>query len=338
MNTEETRAILTIALMAAFADGLKDERERQSVKRVADALGPDAGFDLPALYREVLLARPDLAQVAASLPTAESRQLAYEMAVGVCDADGVQGPAEREFLQKLAAALGLDRATAAAASDAAEAVAAAGFDQEPSPPVPATAGAESAATGAAATAATVATAGAVTGRPSLSDAQMDKLILDASITNAALELLPETLASMAIIPLQMRLVYRIGRSYGYPMDTSHAKDFLATLGVGLTSQYLEQFGRKLLGGLLGGVGGGLGRTVGRQAASSGLTFATTYALGRVAQRFYAGGRTLDGATLKQTFADLLAEARTLAPGYRAQIEQKAGTIDVRSLASLVKQA
>ena len=110
---------------------------------------------------------------------------------------------------------------------------------------------------------------------------------------------------MAIIPLQVRLVYRIGKSYGYPMDASHAKDFIATLGVGLTGQYLEQFGRKLLGGLLGGVGGGLGRTVGRQAASSGMTFATTYALGRVAQRYYAGGRTLDTASLKQTFTDLL---------------------------------
>jgi uncharacterized protein (DUF697 family) len=176
------------------------------------------------------------------------------------------------------------------------------------------------------------------GKANISDAEMDKLILNASITNAALELLPETLASMAIIPLQMRLVSRIGKAHGYPMDRTHAKDFIATLGVGLTGQYLEQFGRKLLGGLLGGLGGGIGRGVGRQAASSGLTFATTYALGRVAQRYYAAGRTIDTATLKQTFASLLDEARGLAPRYREQIEQKAGTIDVRNLASLVRQA
>jgi uncharacterized protein (DUF697 family)/tellurite resistance protein len=337
MNAQETRATMSIALMAAFADGLKDESERAAVKRVAEALGPEAGFDLPGLYREVLLARPDLGQVAAQLQSREARQLAYEMAVGICDADGVQGPAEKEFLQTLATVLGLDPTTAAATSDAAEALAEAGFSMEPAAGARIHGATAAAGAGAAATGALAAT-GTVTGRASISDAETDKMILDASITNAALELLPETIASMAIIPLQMRLVYRIGRSYGYPMDTSHAKDFLATLGVGLTSQYLEQFGRKLLGGLLGGVGGGLGRTVGRQAASSGLTFATTYALGRVAQRYYAGGRTLDTATLKQTFSDLLAEARSLAPGYRAQIEQKAGTIDVRSLASLVKQA
>ena len=333
MNAQETRSILTIALLAAFADGMKDERERAAVKRVAEVLGPDAGFDFPALYRDVLLTRPDLATVAAGLQSDGTRQLAYEMAVGMCDADGAQGPAEREFLQKLAAALGINGATAAAASAQADEIADAAFDAGP-----ATAAAAAGAAGVAASAAgpQVAT-GTVTGRSTMPDAEMDKTILNAAIMNAALELLPESLASMAIIPLQVRLVYKIGKSYGYPMDMSHAKDFIATLGVGLTGQYLEQFGRKLLGGLLGGVGGGIGRTVGRQVASSGMTFATTYAIGRVAQRYYAGGRTLDAGTLKQTFAGLLDEARGLAPRYRQQIEQKASTIDVRNLASLVKQ-
>jgi uncharacterized protein (DUF697 family)/tellurite resistance protein len=333
MNPQETRSVLTIALLAAFADGMKDERERAAVKRVAEVLGPDAGFDFPALYRDVLLTKPDLAAVVTGLQSDGARQLAYEMAVGVCDADGAQGPAEREFLQRLAAALGINGAAAAAASAQADQIADAAFDAGPS----ATAAAAGAATVAASAAGPQVATGTVTGRSTLSDADLDKSILNASITNAALELLPETLASMAIIPLQIRLVHKIGKSYGYPMDMSHAKDFIATLGVGLTGQYLEQFGRKLLGGLLGGVGGGLGRTVGRQVASSGMTFATTYAIGRVAQRYYAGGRTLDTATLKQTFTGLLDEARGLAPRYREQIEQKAATIDVRSLASLVKQ-
>ena len=313
MNEQETKSVLTIALMAAFADGLKDDRERAAVRRVADALGPEAGFDLPGLYRDVLLSKPDLAQVAVALQSQESRQLAYEMAVGICDADGAQGPAEAEFLAKLASALNVPVSVASSVKGSADKFADAAF--EPAPAV----------------------AGTVLGKASVSAAEMDQMILNASITNAALELLPESIASMAIIPLQMRLVYRIGKAYGYEMDRSHAKDFLATLGVGLTSQYLEQFGRKLLGGLLGGIGGGLGRSIGRQVASSGLTFATTYALGRVAERYYAGGRTLDTATLKQTFASLLEEARGLASRYQGEIEHKAATIDTRSLASLIKQ-
>jgi uncharacterized protein (DUF697 family) len=178
----------------------------------------------------------------------------------------------------------------------------------------------------------------VQGKAGLAPAEYDKLILDASIMNAALEVLPESLASMAIIPLQLRLVYRIGKSYGYPMDMSQAKDFVATLGVGLTGQYVEQLGRKLLGGLLGGLAGGLGRAVGHQAASSGMSFATTYALGRLAQRYYAAGRSLDTEMLKQMFASLVQEARGMAPQYRQQIAQQASTIDTRSLASLLKQS
>jgi uncharacterized protein (DUF697 family) len=320
MEIQQTRSILTVALMAAFADGLKDEREREAVRRLAETLGAEGSIDLPAWYRDVLLSKPDLVEVVKPLDSPGLRQYAYEMAVGIANADGSQDTAEAAFLARLAAALGLQPEAANATVQQASAMAAAATE-----PPPAAAPAVPAATG------------TVLGKASLSDAEMDKSILTASITNAALELLPESIASMAIIPLQMRLVYRIGKAYGYEMDSSHARDFIATLGVGLTSQYVEQFGRKLLGGLLGGLGGGLGRTVGRQAASSGLTFATTYAIGRVAQRYYASGRTLDAASLKETFTALVAEARGLAPKYQSQIEHAAQTIDTRNLVSLVRQ-
>ena len=38
MNEQEQKAILTLSLMAAFADGSKDENERAELKRIADAL------------------------------------------------------------------------------------------------------------------------------------------------------------------------------------------------------------------------------------------------------------------------------------------------------------
>ena len=88
-------------------------------------------------------------------------------------------------------------------------------------------------------------------------AELDKMILNYSILNGALELLPQSLASMAIIPLQMKMVYRVGKAHGFELDRGHIKDLLATMGVGLTSQYVEQIGRKLIGGLLGRIGGGL---------------------------------------------------------------------------------
>jgi uncharacterized protein (DUF697 family)/tellurite resistance protein len=344
MDNAQTQSILTVALMAAFADGLKDEREREAVRKLADSLGGgEAGVDLPTLYRDVLLRKPDLAQVAGALDSPELRQYAYEMAVGVVNSDGIQNAAEADFLARLARALQLPESAAAATSREATDLTDAVFAG-----AAATAGAGAAAAAAVAAGSTAgpvaggsgpapaAASGTVLGKANVNEAELDQAILKASITNAALELLPETIASMAIIPLQMRLVHRIGQAYGYPMDRTHAKDFIATLGVGLTGQYLEQFGRKLLGGMLGKVGGGMGRTVGKQVASSGMTFATTYAIGRVAQRYYAGGRTMDSGVLKQTFTSLLAEARGIAPQYQQQITQAARTIDTRNLVSMVR--
>jgi uncharacterized protein (DUF697 family)/tellurite resistance protein len=346
MEMQQTRAILTVALMAAFADGLKDGRERDSIHELAEALGGEAGLDLPALYRDVLLQKLDLATVVTPLDTQPLRQYCYEMAVGVVNADGAAVAAEQEFLARLAVALQLppaeSRASAQVASDVATAAA-------PTAAGPSIHGATTAAVGGAQSsnapaaggpspgASTVAT-GTVLGKANVSDAELDKTILNAAITNAALELLPESIATMAIIPLQLRLVYRIGKAYGFEMDASHAREFIATLGLGLTSQYVEQVGRRVLGGLLGTLGGGLGRAVGHQAASSGLTFATTYAIGRIAQRYYAGGRTIDAATLKATFAQLVDEAKGLVPRYQPQIEQAARTINPRNLVSLVRDS
>jgi len=275
--------------------------------------------NLPTLYQDVLMKRVSLAAVAGDLQSTESRQLAYEMAVCVCDADGTQSEAERLFLADVRTSLGLD-ASAAQFSRQAEEIAAA---------VPA--------------AVPVAAAGAAASPvpravPAPDSAELDKSILNAAILNGALELLPETLSTMAIIPLQMKLVYRIGKAHGYELDSGHVKDFLATVGVGLTSQYLEQAGRKLLGGLLGKMGGGLLRGLGNQAVSSGMSFASTYALGHVAKRYYAGGRTLSTQMLKDAFSNVVQEGKGLQTQYLPAIQEKARTLDAGKVLALVRGA
>jgi uncharacterized protein (DUF697 family) len=240
------------------------------------------------------------------------------MAVCVCDADGTQSDAERMFLADVRTSLGLD-ASAAGFSQRAEEIAQTAV-------LPAVAG----------TAAATAVAASAPNSPDT--AELDKSILNAAILNGALELLPETLSTMAIIPLQMKLVYRIGQAYGYQLDSGHVKDFLATVGVGLTSQYLEQAGRKLLGGLLGKVGGGLLRGLGNQAVSSGMSFASTYALGHVAKRYYAGGRTLSTQMLKDAFSGVVKEGQNLQTQYLPAIQEKARTLDAGKVLSLVRGA
>lgn len=311
MQAQQNRAILAICLLAAFADNRKDDREREHIRRVAESLSRDANADLIGLYQDVLLKRIRLEDQAAMLDSTELRQLAYEMAVGVCDADGVHDAAEAAFLERLSAALGLDREVAAQQLEQADAIAALPLDTGTTTDAPAS------------------TTDARAATPDRSE--LERMILNAAILNGALELLPQSLASMAIIPLQTRLVYRVGKAHGYELDRRHITDFLATVGVGLTSQYVEQFGRKLIGGLLGKVLGKTGKTIGSAATGSAFSFASTYALGHVAIQYYGGGRTLDGAALKNAFAGLLGEARSLQQRYTPEIEQRARNLDVGKL-------
>jgi uncharacterized protein (DUF697 family) len=245
------------------------------------------------------------------------------MAVCVCDADGRQSEAERRFLGELKALLKLDAGQTAAFEDEADAIVE--FSEAAAPAV-------------VAVAAGAASPAVVAVQPNVADAELDKSILNYALLNGALELLPQSWASMAIIPLQIKMVYGIGKAHGVALDQGHIKEFIAAAGVGLTSQYLEQFGRKLLGGLLGKAAGKTFGKVGSAATGMAFSFATTYALGQLAKRYYAGGRVMSTAVLRDTFQNLLGPAKQLQAQYLPQIEQKASTIDATQIMAMVRGA
>jgi uncharacterized protein (DUF697 family)/uncharacterized tellurite resistance protein B-like protein len=307
MTRDEQQALISILLMAAYADGSQGDRERAQVRRAAESLG-ETGLDTTSALHDVLLKRVTVAQCAAALQALALRQLAYELAIGVIDADGLRNDAETRFLDDLATALGLERAATDAPLETADALAVVPLEG----PTPA---AE---------------------EPAPSQEDLHKMILNYAILNGALELLPQSAASMAIIPLQMKMVYRIGQRNGYTLDRGHIKDFLATIGVGLTGQYIEEIGRKLIGGLLGKAAGRMVGSLGRSATSVAFSFATTYALGHVAMRYYSGGRTMTSAMLKDAFQSMLGQAKTLQQQYMTQIEQQAQSVDVNRIVQLVR--
>jgi uncharacterized protein (DUF697 family)/tellurite resistance protein len=358
MSNEEIRAILSICLLAAYADNNKHDREREQIKQVADALGQHEDVNLPGLYQDVLLRRVQLPGAVQQLRTDETRQLAYEMAVCVCDADGQTSAQEAEFLAQLKGLLGLGateasapaRPSAPAAAPAVQTIEADAHALANAPlagtlePVVIEDPVAPAVTGSAphpSAADTLANANANAGnappserrQSNLSVQEMDARILKASIVNGAIELLPENLSTLAIIPLQMRLVYQVGESYGYDLDRGHIKDLLAALGVGLTSQYLEQAGRKLLSRVLGG---GLFGGVGRQAVSSGMSFASTYALGHVANQYYAGGRTLNTQMLKDAYEHIMQDGRALQAQYAPQMQNMARQLNTAKIMDMVR--
>ena len=333
MNTAEQRAVLNIMVHAALADGRKSDVERTAVRDAAESLAGEGGAALAGVYQDVLLKRVTVADAAAALPSIEHRQLAYEMAVCVCDADGVQDAPEQAFLAELRRTLGLEGdATAAAAAAQADAIAEAAYR-------PSGASAAAAATVAvvATHAATPVPAHGVRVPSRVPEAELDKSILNYSILNGALELLPQSWASMAIIPLQVRMVYKIGQAHGVELDQGHIKEFIATVGVGLTSQYVEQIGRKLIGGLLGKVAGRAVGGIGRVATGAAFSFATTYALGQLAKRYYAGGRVMSTDLLRSTFQELLASAKSKEQQYLPAIRERSTTLTPTEVIDLVRR-
>jgi len=324
MTPVDQKSLLTIALFAAFSDGTKAQAEREEIRRIAASLGSAAqGVDMAAVYQDVLLKRTSVAAAAQALQDADYRQLAYEMAVCVCEADGQQTAPERQFLTTLKEQLRLIDSQTQVFDAQAQALAAA-LPVALTVPAPASASTPSQAL----TATALPVSSAI--------AALDKSILNYAILNGALELLPQSWASMAIIPLQVKMVYAIGKAHGVELDQGHIREFIAAAGVGLSSQYLEQFGRKLLGGLLGKAAGRAMGSLGGMATGMAFSFATTYALGQVAKRYYNGGRVMSTELLRNTFQELIGPAKQLQSQYLPQIRQKASTLNPADIMAMVR--
>ncbi len=318
LTTAEAEALFTLCLLAAFADGTKDERERDALIELVGRL-PDRQIDTGAALNRVLFKQVDLVSAAAQLRSPEARKQAFEMALCVAEADGRLTPVEQTFLTCLGAELELPAEQTAEWCRRADTVTVAALAQ---------AGASIPTSGL--------SAGGSGQGPEQPDAEAKRLALNYALLNGALELLPQSLATLAVVPLQMKMVYRIGRRYGYELDRGHIRDFLGVAGIGLASQVVETYARKFFSGVIGKAAGGLGRKVAGPAASSMMTFATTYALGQLAQIYYAGGRQLGGTALRELFTTLTAQARSAYERHAPEIEDRARGINLQNLLPLIK--
>lgn len=303
--TDQTQhqSILGICLMAAFSDGSHGDGERDEMRRIAAALGGDEN-NSSATLQDVLFGRVTLDALCAPLAGHPLASQAYEMAASVCGADKSLAPEEQKFLDELRAKLGLGPEVAAGAGGGPELM-------NPAAAALATEAADQAAA-----------------------ADTDRMILNYAILNGALELLPQSLATMAVIPMQLKMVYRIGQSHGLELDTGRIKELAATAGLGLTSQVLEGYARRLLGGMLGKKSMA-GRVAG-QATSSAFAFASTYALGQVAQAYYGGGRQMTKDQMKSLFDSASDRARGLYDTCLPQIQEKAQGLDLPKILAEIK--
>jgi uncharacterized protein (DUF697 family)/tellurite resistance protein len=293
-------ALLAICHFAAFADGEKSESERAHLDTLARELGES---DVASVSRRVLMGRLTLENAVAGLAGQEDRLLAYEMARAICEAGGQTGADELEFLGDLRTRLGLAEAQTKTIDTEVDAVALAPLETSAPPPAV---------------------------------ADQSGMILRYAILNGALELLPQTMATMAILPMQMKMVWRIGKAHGHELDRSSIKEFLAAAGIGIGSQVIEGFARKLMGGMGKKFGGKLAGRIANEATGSAFSFASTYAIGHLAAKYYAGGRQLGGAEMKSLYPPMAAEAKQLHARYVPEIQQRARSLDASTILNLVR--
>jgi uncharacterized protein (DUF697 family)/tellurite resistance protein len=334
INAPTQQALLAIMVHAAMADGDKSQAERDFVRDLSLQLDEQGDAkQLAQAVQAALLGRLSAQQAAAQLQDPMHRQLAYEWATAVCHADGLCSPAEAAFLQRLKTDLQMGKSEAEPeATTHTQALARAAYAEEAAAPLHAPA-----AVAAQPSAPTAPTAlAAAPAAPAVDNAAIDRSILNYAILNGALELLPQSWASMAIIPLQIKMVYRMGQAHGVSLDQGHIKEFIAAAGVGLTSQYIEEFGRKLLGGLIGKAGGKLLGGLTSQATGMAFSFASTYALGHLAKRYYAGGRVMSTDLLRQTYQGLLGSGKTLQQQHLGDIRARASTLDAGEVMRMVR--
>lgn len=297
LTDAQEEALVAICLFASFADGQKSDTEGTEIHRIADGLQENLAT---GVSQKILSGGLNLNDAAATLVEAEHRKLAYEMAVGVCEADGEISASERTFLDDLRTRFGL---TAEEATEEEKAVSEVALAPVGSPPA---------------------------------ENDNQGMILRYAIVNGALELLPDTMATVAIIPMQMKMVYRIGKSHGVSLDTGHIKEFLATAGIGMTSQVVEGFARKFAKQLFRKFTGKTGSKIADQATGTAFSFASTYALGVMADKYYAGGRTMVPAQMREGFQSLLGTAREKYQSLLPQIQERAKTLDTSKIINLLK--
>lgn len=366
LDPRQRDAVAAVCLLAARADGVKTAAERNELQEIFAALG---GVSSAALYRRVMLGGVGVADVAADLDDHDLRHFAFEMAVAVCDADGHTTPAEAAFLEALARELEIPRAEAGRVRSDAERLSEPDFAGSPlragrreAPTVTATRSAAATASTPPATAATAQrtpggelihappeVAGARPGRDAEgnataaqaagADSDLGATITQHAVLAGALELLPQSLAGMAVVPLQLKLVHTVAGRYGYSLTSGGARDFLAFAGVGMASQVVEGFARKLFGkaakkALGKKLGKGVGK-LGKKATGPLMSFATTYAVGMAAERYYANDRRISADELRELFQSELARGRELFDRHSGEVRARAKTTRMSDLTSLL---
>ena len=318
MTPDQTRAVLTVALMAAFADGLKDDRERTAHQ---GARRPPAG----RRHRPRRALPGGAARASRSSPTScarspPTRARAVRLRDGgrASSTPTARTPAPKaRSSTELAQTLGLPAAAARDYVAEADAIAAV-------PGVPAAG---------AATAAVPAPA-AARRRPWMPPRSTSRSSTRRSPT-PRWSCCPNRSRRWRSCRCRCASSTRSARRTATSSTRGTSRNSSPRSAWASPASTSSSSAASCWAACSAAVLGGMGRGVGRQAASSGMAFASTWALGQVAKQYYASGRKLDIEKLKPAFTPLVQQGQSMIQQYGPQIAERAKTINVKSLPQLI---
>lgn len=143
--------------------------------------------------------------------------------------------------------------------------------------------------------------------------EIDQDVLKYSVLSAILGAFPvpglAIATDLAIVALQVKLVRDIGQYWGHTIDKDAAKSLLGGLGLGTGARIAVANLAKLV-------------PVWGSAFGATTAFATTWALGKIANRYFEHGKKADVKQLKRELKDLQKEGREAYDTEKQRIEAK----------------
>ena len=251
---KEALSCLRILVAIARADGTIHNDERKSLSAALESLELPGGMTVEKLLAE----KPDVEAELANVTSDEAREQLYRSAYFMAHADGACTKEEQAILDRIAEVTGADRNSLAGLF--VTGVGEAGSDPNAR--------------------ASLLDAPAAISDPAQRASKVLSHVLKYGAVTAVLGAFPipglAIATDLAVIALQLKMVRDIGGFYGQAVDQKRARSMLLSLGLGT--------GARLAVSNLAKFVPGWGSVFGAATA-----FASTYALGKIIDKFFASG-------------------------------------------------
>lgn len=217
--------------------------------------------------------------------TTESRELLYQSALGMVHADGESRPEEQKILERIRGTLQISEDKASLARRV--------FDEAKDT--------------------VLLSSIPLTKDPAQRTTEVKSDVTKYSVLSGALGSFPipglAIATDLAVVAMQIKLVRDIGQRYGHKVDKQAALSLLGGLGLGTGARIAVSNLAKLVPGWGSVVGG----------TSS---FASTWALGKVADKYFSSGMSVPMATLQSEFKGAQGESRAAYDAHKDAVDSK----------------